>query len=45
MVYKRWGLDEQLKEIAIYLEHAEYIGCESIRIHALRTLKRGRERR
>ncbi|KAI0727373.1 hypothetical protein C8Q72DRAFT_781789 [Fomitopsis betulina] len=26
LVYKRWGLEDQLKQIAIYVEHAEYIG-------------------
>ena len=46
LVYKRWGLDDQLKQIAIYLEHAEYIGCESNRIQDLRALiVRTRERR
>lgn len=46
LVYKRWGLDDQLKDIAIYLEHAEYIGCESGRNHASRALiTHTRERR
>ncbi|EPT02703.1 FAD/NAD-binding domain-containing protein, partial [Fomitopsis schrenkii] len=34
LVYKRWGLDDQLKDIAIYLEHAEYIGWSDGKVAA-----------